>query len=314
MNDEITLSSNLNVITSEIHGYKNMIGHGLYEIGKRLKHVKENDLAHGEWEKYCKEEIDISPAYANRYIKVFEEFGESNQYTSIGLNKLYMIATLPEEARKEEHVTADGEIKTLDEMTVRELQELKKKLNQKDEQIKEQQRVIEHYATKRPEVVEKIVEVEKEVVHPHVDDLRSDNKQLSDALRNAKAEADAATKRNEFLEREIKELYETRKEVDEKSRRYEELTEGIQRLEGKMNENQQMLASQKRVLDTIRGGNDLLDKLSGLIYATDLETLTGNELVHVELNKLMQRVEWWFNDLNKKIDSTTILEGEIIND
>ena len=198
--------------------------------------------------------------------------------------------------------------------TSAELQDLKKKLNQKDEQIKEQQRVIEHYATKRPEVVEKIVEVEKEVVHPHVEDLRSDNKQLSDALRKAQAEADAATKRNEFLESEIKELYETRKEVDEKSRRYEELTEGIQRLEGKMNDNQQMIASQKRVLDTIRNGNDLLDTLSGLIYASDIEALTGNELVSVELKKLIQRVEWWLNDLNQKIVNTTILEGEIIND
>ena len=313
MDNEIILSNNLNQIELEIKWHKDNAGKSIWEIGRRLNHVKKEDLVHGEFMDWVNRQ-GIEQTAANRMMKIADELPNSATLHNLGASALYLIATLPEEARKEEHVTADGKNKTPDEMTVRELQDLKKKLNQKDEQIKEQQRVIDHYATKKPEVVEKIVEVEKEVVHPHVDDLRSDNKQLSDALRNAKAEADAATKRNEFLEHEIKELYETRKEVDEKSRRYEELTEGIQRLEGKMNENQQMLASQKRVLDTIRGGNDLLDKLSGLIYATDIETLTGNELVHVELNKLMQRVEWWFNDLNKKIDSTTILEGEIIND
>lgn len=313
MGNTLSLSNNLNEIELEIRWHKENAGKSVWEIGQRLNHVKKKNLVHGEFMDWVNRQ-GIEQTAANRMMKIADELPNSATLHNLGTSALYLIATLPEEERNEKHVTANGEIKTPDEMTTRELQELKKKLNQKNEQIKEQQRVIEHYATKKPEVVEKIVEVEKEVVHPHVDDLRSDNKQLSDALRNAKAEADAATKRNEFLEHEIKEFYETRKEVDEKSRRYEELTEGIQRLEGKMNENQQMLASQKRVLDTIRGGNDLLDKLSGLIYATDIETLTGNELVHVELNKLMQRVEWWFNDLNKKIDSTTILEGEIIND
>ena len=116
-------------------------------------------------------------------MKIADELPNSATLHNLGASALYLIATLPEEAREEEHVTADGETKTPDEMTVRELQDLKKKLNQKDEQIKEQQRVIDHYATKKPEVVEKIVEVEKEVVHPHVEDLRSDNKQLSEALK-----------------------------------------------------------------------------------------------------------------------------------
>lgn len=308
MNNEISLSKDVNRIETEIQFYKEQAGESIWEIGRRLNHVKEHDLTHGEFVNWV-ENQGIQYREANRMMKVADELNpDMTTLSHLGSSALYLIATLPEGERDIEHVTANGATKTPDEMTVRELQELKKELKEKNKQIEAQQRVIDEQADAEPIIVK------KEVTHPHVDDLRSDNKQLSDALRNAKAEADAATKRNEFLEHEIKELYETRKEVDEKSRRYEELTEGIQRLEGKMNENQQMLASQKRVLDTIRGGNDLLDKLSGLIYATDIETLTGNELVHVELNKLMQRVEWWFNDLNKKIDSTTILEGEIIND
>lgn len=311
---DLGLSKNISRIETEIQFYKEKAGESIWEIGRRLNHVKEYDLAHGEFVNWI-ESLGLQYREANRMMKIADELNPNMTTLShLGTSALYLIATLPEEEREEEQVTADGEVKKPDEMTVRELQDLKRKLKQKQELIIEQNRVITEYATKKPEVIEKIVEIEKEVVHPHVEDLRSDNQQLSTALKSARAEADAALKRTDFLEKEFKELYEERQEVNDKSRRYEELTEGIKKLEGKMNDHQQMLASQKRVLDTVRGGNDLLDKLSGLIYATDLEALTGNQLVTAELNKLIQRVEWWLKDLNKKIENTTILEGEFIND
>src|SRR5690625_3211917 len=166
---EIQLSNDLNVITAEINGYKNMIGQGVFEIGKRLKHIKENDLVHGEWEKYCNEKIEITPAYANRHIKVYEEFGKANQYTSIGLSQLYQIATLPEEERDKKHTLSSGETKQVDEMTVRELQEVKRKLKERDKQLEQAKRSeeiavrkLEQEQSKEPRVIER--EVVKEVV------------------------------------------------------------------------------------------------------------------------------------------------------
>src|SRR5699024_1905707 len=104
----------------EFQIYKQIAGQSIFEIGRRLKHVKENDLVHGEWEKWCNDEINITPQHANRYIKVVDELGGNRtSMFDLGINALYQIATLPPEEREKEHVISKGETKTVNEMTVR---------------------------------------------------------------------------------------------------------------------------------------------------------------------------------------------------
>src|SRR5699024_5823612 len=112
------LSTDLNTITAEINAYQRVAGEAIFEIGRRLKHVKENDLAHGEWSEWCRDEIGMDRAQADKFIRVVDELGNEFTYTQLGINALYHIATLPPEAREAEHTTAKGETKTPDEMTV----------------------------------------------------------------------------------------------------------------------------------------------------------------------------------------------------
>ncbi|HCV6748714.1 TPA: DUF3102 domain-containing protein [Staphylococcus aureus] len=81
--------------------------------------MKENDLAHGEFGKWLKK-VKLSNQQAHRFMKVSEEYEDSNLTTSLnlGLNVLYQIATIPEPERTKEHITSNGENKTPDEMTV----------------------------------------------------------------------------------------------------------------------------------------------------------------------------------------------------
>ncbi|WP_019241495.1 MULTISPECIES: DUF3102 domain-containing protein [Bacillus] len=115
------LSSDLNVLTAEINAYQRVAGEAIFEIGRRLKHVKENDLAHGEWSKWC-ESIGMTQDYARRYVRVFEEFGTKRvSGRDLGLKALYEIAQLPPEQREQPHtIPSTGATKTVDEMTVRE--------------------------------------------------------------------------------------------------------------------------------------------------------------------------------------------------
>ncbi|AQD18914.1 TPA: DUF3102 domain-containing protein [Staphylococcus aureus] len=102
-------------------------------MGRRLKHVKENDLAHGEWSNWLKS-VNFNDSQARKFIKVFNEFQNRSTSNTLGVEALYQIATLPEPERTKEHITSNGETKTPDEMTVRELRELKKQLKQRDEE------------------------------------------------------------------------------------------------------------------------------------------------------------------------------------
>src|SRR5699024_9658258 len=109
-------------------------GQSIFEIGRRLKHVKENDLIHGEFREWH-ENIGLNKDFASKAIKVSEQLiGNVETFRHLGLTALDMIATLPEVERTKEHTTSTGEAKTPDEMTVKELRYLKKQLKQCDEE------------------------------------------------------------------------------------------------------------------------------------------------------------------------------------
>ncbi|MBU8725318.1 DUF3102 domain-containing protein [Bacillus pumilus] len=108
-------------------------------MGRRLKHVKENDLVHGEWEKWCKTVVNISPGQARKFVTIAKKLSGTNRSTSndLGLDVLYLIATIPEEKRDVSHqIPSIGETKTVDEMTVRELREVKNVLKEAEQDKK----------------------------------------------------------------------------------------------------------------------------------------------------------------------------------
>lgn len=177
--NELQLSNDLTTIETEIKSYQNIAGQSIFEIGRRLKHVKENDLAHGEFGEWL-ERVGLDKYQASRFIKVANEQPKLHSSANLGLKALYQIATIPEEHREEKQQTSSGEMKTPYEMTNKEREEFKRQLKQRDEQnaqlqsqVEQAQRSesiarkkLEDEQNREPEVIER--EVVKEVVPDEV--------------------------------------------------------------------------------------------------------------------------------------------------
>ena len=174
--NELQLSDDLTTIETEIKSYQNIAGQSIFEIGRRLKHVKENDLAHGEFGKWL-ENIGMHRQQAHQFIKIANEFEKSNVNARLhlGVRALYQLATMPEEQRNhviENGIETNNGNKSIDEATTRELEEYKKQLKQRDEeksqlesQLEQAQRSesiarkqLEDAEDKEPEVVERYME------------------------------------------------------------------------------------------------------------------------------------------------------------
>ena len=177
MNEIAVLSDDINVITAEINAYQRVAGEAIFEIGRRLHEVKYNPLkfglpsgtdkegrtivARGAWGEWLIE-IGIEDSVARRFIIIHTELGEGKRVTGhdrLGIKALYEISQLAPEQRGQPHtIPSTGETKTVDEMTVRELREVKAELRKVKEELA---------TTSKPETVvvekevERIVEVDK---------------------------------------------------------------------------------------------------------------------------------------------------------
>ena len=88
--------------------------------------------------------IGMSQASANKFMKIANDPQlNSSPAKNLGVTVLYEIATLPEEERNKEYITSSGEVKTPDEMTRKELRELKKQIKQEQEEKSQLQSQLE---------------------------------------------------------------------------------------------------------------------------------------------------------------------------
>lgn len=133
------LTLDLKTLESEINAYQQQAGEAIFEIGRRLKHVKENDLAHGEWTSWLST-IDMKPRQAQRFIQVFDELGtKATTLTHFSFTKLLTLSQIAgdgvdiEEIISKPQTLPNGETKMFEEMTSRESEQLKKQLRQSED-------------------------------------------------------------------------------------------------------------------------------------------------------------------------------------
>lgn len=299
--NEITLSNNLSQIELEISHHKQIAGQSIWEIGRRLNHVKEHNLVHGEFGEWL-DKIGIHYREANRMMTVAKQLPNLTMLSDLGSSALYLIATLPDEEKEEQiQRIEDG-----DNPTVRELQEVKKKLNLSKLANKRLQAENERIKSSKVEIKETI----KEVIPDDYKATQDLNKQLLEKNKELSKTVKAMEERSEFIEKQLADILVQREEVDKKSAQYDELTRAIEESQGQLNSVQKQISAYKNITSLLQKGNDFLASMGGLIYADEEKILKADGIIRNEFDSFISRGLRFFNDLNDIRKESNILEGE----
>ena len=111
-------------ITVEINWYKQQTVQNIIEIGRRLIEAKAM-LPHGTWMPWLEQSVELTQSTANRFMKVAREFSNSAPVRNLDYSKLLALIQVPADEREEflaESHLVDGEEKTVDEMSRREIE------------------------------------------------------------------------------------------------------------------------------------------------------------------------------------------------
>ena len=298
--NEIALSDNLAQIELEISHHKQIAGQSIWEIGRRLNHVKENDLAHGQFGEWLNK-VDISHREANRMMKIVKELPNSTTWSNLGNRALYLIATLPEEEKKEQI----EKIEQGESPTVRELQEVKRRLKLKDQALEavkvELERVKQTKTTKK--VIEKeIIPDDYKATQNLNKQLLDKNKDLTDELDSVKRSLRLKTASYEMLEKETSEAV--------------ALKESIEHLRADKEKLENSVTNIFTLSNLVTEFEDFFDsKMAPLRFKTLIQGI-GKDAQIEKLRDILTLTENWIDEMNKIIPESgrTIIEGEIINE
>ena len=279
--NELTLSTDINQIEFEIQHYKQVTGQSIWEIGRRLNHVKEHDLVHGEFMEWV-EKQGIAYREANRMMKIASELPNMTNWSHLSSRALYLIATLPDEEKEQQL----ERVESGEHIPIKEIEELKREIAKKDDEI-------HRLSNRQPEVIEKVVEP-------------SDYRSLKSNNADLKRQLDEAS-------RQLDRLYQERQEHEEKSVKYDQLTEAINDMQGKMNRTQKLISTQKQVYELVDLSKELLAKIVPIPYLINADYVRENEVAKRELNNVAMQTQKFLDNLNGVLKESEIIEGEIIN-
>lgn len=309
--NEITLSDNLQQIELEINHHKNIAGQSIWEIGRRLNHVKENDLAHGEFTDWVENKVGIHIREAQRMMLVVNELPNTNTWSQLGVRALSLIATLPEDEKKAQL----ERVEQGDNPTVRELQQLKRELNvarKANESLREKNEDLAEQILSKPEtkIIEKEVIIEK--VPSDYKTIKSLNKTLLDRNKELQQNYEDSEKRKQFVENQLQKLYDEREQVDRESEKYKELTEAINASKGQLNETQEKIGDYNNLLSFLRKGNNLLTSVGGVVLINETKWLKKDAQLKQEFEMLADGLNQLAKEVNNMLKESEILEGELL--
>lgn len=302
------LSNDLTKITTEIKTYQSIGGQAIFEIGRRLNWVKKQNLTHGQFGNWL-QSVKINQTFADRSMKIASEYSNSATLPNLGATALYLIATMPSEERNKPQQLSSGKVKKPDEMTVRELQEVTKKLHQREQelsdknaQIADQQAKLEDNWKTQLEMSQQIAEANKRQPEPKVI-----TKTVTKEVPVKPDDYDELKANVARLQRQKDDAAKQLDEANEKLRDYEDID--------KQNRKAEHWKSRGR-LSVYQISSHITDFLAAnTLLSEDKEAAcdAGDEAL-ASYDKKLDDLQKWIDDQRNITSGRRTVEGEIINE
>ena len=290
---EIQLSNNLKQIELEINWHKENAGKSIWEIGRRLNHVKENDLAHGEFTDWVENNVGIHIREAQRMMLVSNELPNTTNWSHLSSRAIYLISTLPEEEKEKQiERVENGEVPK-----IKEIEDLRRKLKESEERNKR----LAEQALKQEVIEKEVVPEDYESTKQLNSTLLSKNKSLSYDL--------------DTLERTLRIKENELKQLEENTSKSIALKDAIESLQADKNKLETSLAKLMELNSMATEFENFFDtKMAPMRFKTLIQGL-GTEIQIDKIRDILTVVDAWLSEMNTIVpeQGRHVIEGEIIN-
>lgn len=195
----------LNQLVSEIKFFENQAVVSYWEIGKRLKQAKEQ-VPHGEWDLWIKRNLNYSQSTANKLMKVFTEYPNSELIPNLNFTKALALTSIKDEDERQEFV----ENHKVEDMTTRQLQaeikEYKRSLEETENELEAAKAglefkdgQIEKYSTEKSRLSAELELAKMKKVEPKIIEKEVIKEVVPDDYDLTKAQLENANKKLEKL-------------------------------------------------------------------------------------------------------------------
>ena len=300
---EIALSNNLEVLTDEILAFGQHVNKSYWEIGRRLNHIKEYDLAHGQFLSYL-EKIKIQRDEAYKLMQI-AKLPNVATLQHLPKTNLFLIATLPDDQKQEQIERIEqGENPTVRELR-RQLNLSKtdnEELRQKNKRLADQALQGLEKKTVTKEIVKEVTPDDYTATKQLNNTLLEKNKSLVDELDSVKRSLKLKEASYQLLEKETSEAI--------------ALKDSLEHLKA---DKQKLEASVANVLELSNLATEFEtffdEKMAPLRFKALIQG-AGKEIQIDKIRQLLTLTENWLSEMNKIVPEKgrTIVEGEIINE
>lgn len=186
------LTRTAQVIAAEIRSIdaqtREIVLRSAIEIGKRLIEAKEL-VAHGEWGQWLSEHVDYSQSTANNFMRVAEEYKDSQALGNLSYSQAVALLGVPAEER--EHFVAEVGAENLStrelQQAIKEKKEAEKQAKKLEAELKKIQQAAEKERKEREALSQQVAHLQTELADAKILGDAEEAQKLQEALIEAQA-------------------------------------------------------------------------------------------------------------------------------